>query len=82
MARGELLTVFLLAFVVIAVLVVTTWKSRAEITRNFRRGKLSQMETGGSGKKRNHVPLTSVVVDTEGAVAVNNFNEQKSTKQH
>jgi len=86
MARGELLTVFLLAFVVIAVLVVSTWKSRAEVIRSAKKGILSRIESGVSGKvvkKRSHVPLTGVVVDSEGPVAVTNFfNEQKSTKQH
>lgn len=86
-ARGELLTVFLLAFVVIAVLVITTWKSRADIIRNTKRGIFSHIESGVKGvttaaKKRSHVPLTSVVVDSEGSVAVTNFTEQKSTKQH
>eukprot|EP00029_Vermamoeba_vermiformis_P007896 TRINITY_DN3546_c0_g1_i1.p1 TRINITY_DN3546_c0_g1~~TRINITY_DN3546_c0_g1_i1.p1 ORF type:complete len:1137 (-),score=300.82 TRINITY_DN3546_c0_g1_i1:18-3428(-) len=82
-ARGELLTVFLLAFVVIAVLVITTWKSRAEVIRS-KKGIFSRIESGvkGTAKKRSHVPLTGVVVDSEGSVTVTNFNEQKSTKQH
>ena len=71
-ARGELLTVFFLAFVVVVILVVSTWKSRAEVIR---------AKKGIFQRRKPYAPLANVVIDSEGTMTVTN-NDQKGSKLH